>query len=191
MDYSNGCILATSTPEVGSGWPSVNELSSATAAESGSTPSRGEAPLSTSRSRSESASRKPLILIVEDSKADIYLIREAIQNCPIDADIDVMRDGYMATQYFDSADETESIPCPDLVVLDMNLPKANGGEVLTHLRASPRCKFAKVLIVSSSDAPQDRCAVQKLDAAGYFRKPSNYAEFMTLGPTIKNLLERV
>jgi chemotaxis family two-component system response regulator Rcp1 len=166
-------------------------LSSATAAESGSNPNRGEAPLSTSRSRSDSPPRKPLILIVEDSKADIYLIREAIDSCTIDADIDVLRDGYTATQYFDSADATDSIPCPDLVVLDLNLPKANGGEVLMHLRASPRCKYAKVLIVSSSDAPQDRCAVKNLDAAGYFKKPSNYAEFMTLGPTIKNLLERV
>ena len=132
---------------------------------------------------------KPRILIVEDSKTDVFLIREAIDNCGIRADIDVVRDGYSATQYFDAADRNAAAPCPDLVLLDLNLPKVSGGEVLEHLRASSRCKDAKVLIVSSSDAPQDGGAVEKLHLAGYFKKPSQYADFMKLGPLIKESLE--
>ncbi len=127
-------------------------------------------------------------MIVEDSKTDAFLIREAIERCSISAHIDVLRDGHAATKYFDAADANESAPCPDLILLDLNLPKLSGDEVLKHLRASPRCKHAKVLIVSSSDAPSDRAKVERHGAAGYFKKPSVYAEFMKLGQIVKELL---
>jgi DNA-binding response OmpR family regulator len=118
----------------------------------------------------------------------VYLIREAIERCGINADIDVLRDGYAATQYFDEADASESTACPDLILLDLNLPKTSGHEVLKHLRASVRCKSAKVLIVSSSDAPTDRKAVEYFAVSNYFKKPSTYAEFMKLGSMIERLL---
>jgi len=125
---------------------------------------------------------------VEDSKTDAYLIREAIQGRRINADIDVVRDGYAATRYFDEADASETAPCPDLILLDLNLPKTGGDEVLKHLRASVRCQHAKVLIVSSSDAPADRTMVANLAVSDYFKKPSSYAEFMKLGPIVERLL---
>jgi two-component system, chemotaxis family, response regulator Rcp1 len=128
-------------------------------------------------------------LIVEDSKTDMFLMREAITSSRIEADIDVVRDGHAATRYFDAADASAGALCPDLILLDMNLPKKSGDEVLQHLRASARCKYAKVLIVSSSDAAQDRRIVEAFAVAGYFKKPSNYAEFMKLGPMVKDLLE--
>jgi CheY-like chemotaxis protein len=128
------------------------------------------------------------ILIVEDSKADVFLIREAIDLFGINADIDVLRDGHAATKYFAAADIDESAPCPDLILLDLNLPKASGDEVLKHQRASQRCRYAKVLIVSSADAPSDRATVERLAVAAYFKKPSVYAEFMKLGLIVKELL---
>jgi DNA-binding response OmpR family regulator len=118
----------------------------------------------------------------------VYLIREAIQRSGVDADIDVLSDGYAATQYFDEADASESAACPDLVLLDLNLPKTSGDEVLKHLRASVRCKYAKVLIVSSSDAPTDRKSVEYLAVSSYFKKPSSFAEFMKLGSIVQRLL---
>ena len=60
--------------------------------------------------------------------------------------------------------------------------------MLKHLRASARCRHAPVLIVSSSDAPRDRAAVETLGVAGYFKKPSELREFMKLGPLVKGLL---
>jgi len=128
---------------------------------------------------------------VEDSKTDAYLIREAIERRGVDAEMDVLRDGHAATQYFDEADASESAPCPDLVLLDLNLPKTSGDEVLRHLRASERCKYAKVLIVSSSDAPADRKSVANLTVSDYFKKPSSFAEFMKLGPIVERLLKGV
>ena len=127
--------------------------------------------------------------MVEDSKTDVFLMREALENAQIDAEIDVVHDGEKAIEYIDAADANDSAPCPDLVLLDMNLPKRSGDEVLKHLRRGRRCKYAKVLVVSSSDAPRDRAAVEMFGVAGYFKKPSNYADFMKLGPTVKELLE--
>lgn len=131
------------------------------------------------------------ILIIEDSKPDVFLMREAIKKARIDADIDVVQDGHLATQYFDAADANENAPCPDVILLDLNLPKKSGDEVLKHLREKAGFKNVKVLIVSSSDAPRDRATVESFAIAGYFKKPSSYAEFMTLGPIVKDLLEPV
>lgn len=119
----------------------------------------------------------------------MFLICEAIQSSQIDADIDIIRDGEAATRYFDAADGNENARCPDLVLLDLNLPKKSGNEVLKHIRDSVRCRQVRVLIVSSSDAPQDRGAVENFAVDGYFKKATNYAGFMGLGPVVKALLE--
>lgn len=116
-------------------------------------------------------------------------MREAIESAGVDADIQVLRDGHAATKYFDAVETNQNRPCPDLILLDMNLPKLSGGEVLEHLRAGVRCRDAKVLIVSSADARQAHAALDALHIDGYFKKPSNYAEFMKLGSIIKDLLE--
>jgi CheY-like chemotaxis protein len=126
---------------------------------------------------------------VEDNKTDVFLIREAIASCRIDAAIEVVRDGQAAVSYFEAVDERHTEACPDLILLDMNLPKRSGDEVLKHLRTSTNCRHSKVLIVSSSDAPQDREAVESSGVAGYFRKPSSYDEFMKLGPIVRTLLD--
>lgn len=130
----------------------------------------------------------PQILIVEDSKTDVFLIREAIASAHVKADLYFVSDGEAATQFFDFADADADAPCPTLVLLDLNLPKTNGHDVLKHLRSSMRCRHAAVLVVSSSDAGQDRQGAADLGANGYFRKPSDYYEFMKLGDLVKKLL---
>ena len=119
----------------------------------------------------------------------MFLIREAIGSCRIDAEIEVVRDGQAAVSYFENVEAHQTDACPDLILLDMNLPKRSGDEVLKHLRTSTNCRQSKVLIVSSSDAPQDRQAVETSGVAGYFRKPSSYDEYMKLGPLIRTLLD--
>jgi two-component system, chemotaxis family, response regulator Rcp1 len=126
---------------------------------------------------------------VEDSKADLFLIQEAIAAAHVDAAVAVVNDGHQAVEFVDRADAGQGAPCPDLVLLDLNLPKKNGIEVLRHMRNSAACKNALVLVVSSSDSASDREAVKALGFHGYFRKPSVYAEFMKLGPIVRELLE--
>lgn len=129
-------------------------------------------------------------MIVEDNPADVSIVEEAIAEARIEADLAVVRDGQAATDFFDAVDSGKQTTCPDIILLDMNLPKKNGSEVLKHLRGSPRCRHVPVLIVSSSDAPRDRDSVAGLSIAGYFKKVSGYAEFMKLGPIVKGLLEK-
>ena len=87
-------------------------------------------------------------------------------------------------------DADPEAPRPDLVLLDINLPRYKGTEVLRNLRASSRCRDALVLVVTSSDSSRDREEMDALGANGYFRKPSEYSEFMTLGQIVRDLLAR-
>src|SRR5215469_3006028 len=156
-----------------------------------SNPNLGIGQPSSSRSQVDLPDKPPRqILVVEDNRADVFLIREALETAQVDADVRVVRDGLQATQFFDDADADENAPCLDLVLLDMNLPKKRGDEVLRHLRGSVRCREAKVLIVSSSDEAPDRAAVAGFAVVGYFKKPINYTDFMKLGPVVNGLLEQ-
>jgi chemotaxis family two-component system response regulator Rcp1 len=128
------------------------------------------------------------ILIVEDNPADVFFVRQAIEAANIQADLHAVKDGEQAIKFFDEADRHDAAPCPSLVILDINLPKKQGGEVLRHMRQSRRCAHALVIAVSTSGAQRDREEMTKLGANRYFRKPSEYAEFMKLGDLIKELL---
>lgn len=182
--------MAIVIPEQASDWPCASVLWSATTDESGSNQNPGKDRPSISPSPNKPDALPPQILVVEDSKTDVFLIRKAIASAQVDADLHVVSDGDAATRFFDSADADANAPCPALVLLDLNLPKKSGDDVLRHLRNSRRCSEAAVLIVSSSDAARDREGVAGLGVSGYFRKPSDYYEFMKLGELVKKLLGR-
>lgn len=141
-----------------------------------------------SRSRRDPASEKAhQILVVEDSKADLFLIREAIAAADVNAALHVVHDGEEAVRFLENAGQGAA-PCPDLVLLDLNIPKKEGTEVLRELRNNSVCRDALVLVVTSSDSARDREAVNALGTNGYFRKPSVYEEFLKLGRLVKDLL---
>jgi chemotaxis family two-component system response regulator Rcp1 len=158
--------------------------------ESGSNPNPGKDALSDSRSPAEEAApcQRPYILVVEDNPADLRLIREALADAGIAADIQVAEDGEKALHFLEAAESDESTPCPTLVILDINLPRKKGGDILRHMRRLSRCCNALVLVVTSSDSIRDREEMDRLGANGYFRKPSDYAGFMKLGHVVKALL---
>jgi two-component system, chemotaxis family, response regulator Rcp1 len=129
------------------------------------------------------------ILIVEDDSADVFLISEAIVTANPNVSLEVVNDGEKAIRYFEKIDSDDSLICPALVILDINLPKKHGGQVLQHMRKTRRCSTAMVLVVTSSDSARDRETMAKLGANGYFRKPSDYEHFMKLGNLVKELLD--
>jgi CheY-like chemotaxis protein len=128
------------------------------------------------------------ILIVEDHAPDLMLIREAIEAAGIEANVQVARDGQQATDFVDAADRDEAAPVPTLIMLDINLPKKHGNEVLAHVRKSIRSRAARVLVLSTSDAAGDRERMKALGADRYFRKPSDYKSFMNLGEVIREMM---
>jgi len=130
-----------------------------------------------------------LVLLVEDNPADANLVKEAFAEEQIDSTLQVVRDGATAIEFLDRVDADQSAQRPDLVLLDLNLPKISGEDVLKRIRVSPRCTDTKVLIISSSDLGSDRERVMGLGATAYFRKPSTLDEFLQLGPTVRRLLQ--
>jgi CheY-like chemotaxis protein len=130
------------------------------------------------------------VLIAEDNKSDVLLIQRALKKSGIEAQIHIADDGEKAVRFFERAEADAIAPCPDIVLLDINMPRYKGAEILRRLRASPRCKDALVLVVTSSDSSRDRTEMDALGANGYFRKPSDFSEFMTLGPIVRDLLMR-
>ena len=111
------------------------------------------------------------ILIVEDDSADVFLISEAINAANPNVELEVVNDGDKAIRFFEKIDRDDSLACPALVILDINLPKRHGGQVLQHMRKTRRCASALVLIVTSSDSARDRETMARLGANGYFRSP--------------------
>ena len=80
------------------------------------------------------------------------------------------------------------IECPNLVLLDLNLPKVGGFEVLSRLRRSERCAHTPVVVMTSSWARKDRNQSATFSANAYFRKPSTYDDFMKIADVIQTLL---
>ena len=103
-------------------------------------------------------------------------------------EVHIAEDGKRAIDFIDKADNDPGAPCPDVLLLDLNLPKVEGLEVLRRIRASEKCKNIPVLIVTSSDSPADRSEAEKLGAR-YFRKPVTYEEFLKIGPFLRQFLE--
>ena len=130
------------------------------------------------------------ILVVEDNEADVFLIEEAIAAAGLPLAVHIARNGDEAIEFFDRADSVQDAPCPVLILLDINLPRRSGYDVLKHMRRSRRCASAHVIAVSTSDSQTDRRKMAELGTDSYFRKPSEYADFMKLGDVVKTVLAR-
>jgi len=192
LDYSHACTTLTGMRVQGSAWLFAIASWNVTTAESGSNPNPDAVPSSVSRSRSDDpGARRPLqILIAEDSQSDVRLIQKALQKSGLEAQIHVADNGEKAVQFIQQAEADATAPCPDIVLLDINMPRYKGGDILRKIRASTRCKDVLVLVVTSSDSSRDRAEMDALGANGYFRKPSALSEFMTLGEIVRDLLTR-
>jgi CheY-like chemotaxis protein len=130
------------------------------------------------------------LLLVEDSPADVYLVKEAVRQEGLQVDWTVAEDGESAIQTIDSVDADSGAGAPALLLLDINVPRKSGNRVLERFRRSPRCGAIPVIMISSSDSPAERRRAFELGANEYFRKPSSLDEFMKLGAVVRCLLEQ-
>lgn len=131
---------------------------------------------------------KKFVLIVEDNPGDVFLIEEALREHAVDCELEVIDDGGKAREYF-SQIERGGGRVPDLVLLDLNLPKIPGMDVLRRIRHIATCRDIPVIVISSSEAPRDRHDARELGANHYIRKPSLLDEYLALGGVIKTTLQ--
>jgi DNA-binding response OmpR family regulator len=118
-----------------------------------------------------------VILLVEDEPRDEALTKRALQRANLKNPIVVAHDGVEALDYvFGTGPHVGRVP-PELVLLDLKLPKIGGLEVLQRLRADPRTHLLPVVILTSSDEERDRIAGYQLGANSYVRKPVAFNEF--------------
>ena len=127
------------------------------------------------------------IVIVEDSSSDLLLIQMALTEHAVARQLFLARDGEDAIQLFDDIDAA-TLPCPDLVIVDLNLPKRNGFDVLRRIRSSPLCAAKPVIILSSTKRASDQDEAHRLGATLFISKPSDLADYLAIGQNIKQLL---
>jgi CheY-like chemotaxis protein len=128
------------------------------------------------------------IVLAEDNPHDVLLVRKALTDAGMNFDLRVLADGEQAVRFIDCLDEDPGAPTIDLFLLDVNLPKRDGEEILKRLRTTRRCAETPVILMTGSYAPQVRENAQKDEAAYYFRKPSTLAEYMNLGNVARHVL---
>lgn len=119
------------------------------------------------------------ITLIEDNEGDILLTKELFKEGKLAHYLFTIKDGQTAIKYLEKQDEFLRAETPDLILLDINLPKINGLEVLAHIRNSEKLKTIPVCILSSSASPADVNTAKKLDAS-YFQKPLDIVDFIKM-----------
>jgi CheY-like chemotaxis protein len=127
------------------------------------------------------------ILLGEDNPADVYLIRTALEEHNPGFTLQVASDGEEVLRIIGEREGlTES--GLDLIILDLNLPRHDGLEILQALRRSGHLSDVPVVVLTSSDSPRDRRSASELGAVRFLRKPSSLDQFLNLGASIKEVL---
>jgi CheY-like chemotaxis protein len=129
------------------------------------------------------------IVIAEDNPADVIVVRMALQQVLPGFELEVFEDGEKIIDYLDEL-ELRRGPCPDVMLLDLNMPKAGGLDVMQRLRHCTNCISTPVIVITSSSRPKDREEALALGAAHYFLKPDDFDEFLKIGDVVSEILMR-
>lgn len=135
----------------------------------------------------DALSGRPIeILLVEDNPGDVRLTREAMRESSIANNLSVVANGEEAIDFLDKRGAYAHAPVPDLVLLDLNLPKISGLEVLRHVKGSDELKMIPVIALSTSAAERDIQACYADHVNCYITKPMSYGPFMDLMQDVSN-----
>jgi chemotaxis family two-component system response regulator Rcp1 len=126
------------------------------------------------------------VLLVEDSPGDVRLTREAFREANRDIRLHVASDGVEAMAFLKREGVHANVPRPDLILLDLNLPKMDGREVLVHIKADEDLKAIPTVILTTSDAEADIVNSYQLLANCYLSKPVQLDEFERLVKSIND-----
>ena len=126
------------------------------------------------------------ILLIEDNPGDIRLTEEAFFECEINVNLTAVMDGVEAIKYLNKVGKFEKASSPDLILLDLNLPKKDGREVLKEIKTDPQLKRIPVIVLTTSNAEQDILRTYNLHANGFINKPVDFDRFFDIIQKIKD-----
>jgi chemotaxis family two-component system response regulator Rcp1 len=126
------------------------------------------------------------ILLVEDNPGDVRLVQETFREGKVCNNLEITRDGVEAMAFLRHEGQFASAPRPDLILLDLNLPRKNGSEVLAEIKADEKLKRIPVVILTASQAEEDIVKAYDLYANCYLTKPIDLDQFINLVNAIKS-----
>lgn len=121
------------------------------------------------------------VVLVEDNSADVFLIREALREAGLDFNLCILRNGEEALTFIEGG------ATPDVFLMDWNLPRIHGKEILAAIGDCGRLENTPRIVLTSSESPADRKEVEQLGAV-FIKKPRTLAEFINIGRRIKTIL---
>lgn len=145
------------------------------------------------RERTESQTI-PSVLLIEDNPSDVHVIRRALRQSGIQMQIQVMSDGEQALSFlaqFESPEQSEGghgQDPPSLILLDWNLPRVSGPDLLAYIRRSDSLRGIPVVVVTSTNSPADVAEMRRLKANAHFRKPTDLDAYLALKAIVLDLL---
>jgi two-component system, chemotaxis family, response regulator Rcp1 len=133
-----------------------------------------------------SAARPIEILLIEDSPSDVALTVEALQAGKIANNLNRVADGVEAIDYLRQRGKYAKAPRPDLIMLDLNLPRKDGRDVLRELKTDPSLKLIPIIVLTTSRADKDVLQSYELNANCYITKPVDFEHFIEVVKSIEN-----
>jgi CheY-like chemotaxis protein len=125
--------------------------------------------------------RRGVILLVEDDRGDLLLTQEALQESGMAQQVLIVSDGEEALQYLHRSgryEDPSQAPRPDLILLDLNMPKINGRQVAARTKSDATLRGIPIVVLSTSDYPEDIAYCYHIGVNSYVHKPMDYSEFV-------------
>ena len=125
------------------------------------------------------------ILLVEDNPGDVRLTKEALKEGKVYSNLHTVKDGVEAMEYLRREGRYKDVPRPDIILLDLNLPRKDGREVLEEIKSDEKLKRIPVVVLTTSNAEQDVLRSYDLHANCYITKPVDLEQFITVVKSIR------
>lgn len=126
------------------------------------------------------------VLLVEDNPGDVELTRIALEDSKISVNLNVVEDGVEAMAFLRKQEKYAHVPHPDIVLLDLNLPRKDGREVLAEIKSDEHLKRIPVVVLTTSQAEEDILKAYNLAANCYIAKPVDFDQFVRIVKSIEN-----
>ncbi len=135
---------------------------------------------------STTVGRPAEVLLVEDSPGDVRLTREALKEGKVRNNLSVVSDGVEAMEFLRREGKYKDAPRPDIVLLDLNMPRKDGREVLAEMKSDEQLKRIPVVVLTTSEAEQDILRTYDLHANCYLTKPVDLEQFISIVKSVED-----